>query len=321
MAEFSYCAAEVLHSLGQGSIERISPRGAIMLNPHPQLMPVAYESLRKNPQHWSQALAFCLPKELAQRSSRKVLTELGPDKEALRPSDHEELLFDLGLGQTFFDVCIRTSDSALIKQLRKACGRMLMDLTGAKSGINPSKTSQRTSNNNIMNVIAKAGPTQVYITNLGRTEIYQAIDGEQSLSGPASFISAKLLAGGRVSFANTPIPSNYLPMLTLHPENPCIDQLGNEHVFSESAFIRFQTLLQQWGDSETTAQKQLTWNALAQQVQPHEFDNGQNRTQRTATRIALRQYQHRHFQQDQSHPPKDAELIRQWREAFDLPLV
>ncbi len=72
------------------------------------MRPVASESITR--ESWSHRIALCLRESQSAMTQRLVLTELGPDREALRESDREAVLFDLGLGALQVDACIRVSD-------------------------------------------------------------------------------------------------------------------------------------------------------------------------------------------------------------------
>jgi len=296
IAEFTWDRGESIQCFNDGRVGRITSRGAISLETHSELTPIAYETIRKNPEHWGQAVAFCLPEALAKRNTKTVLTELGTDDAALRISDNQQILFDMGLDQKFVDVCIRTNDPILITRLRDACGKNLL-----------------APDNDIMMHIINAGPTRVFMTNIGRAEVYQPIGIDKSPEGPHTHVLPKLLASGRAYSANTPIPDGLLPMLTLHAANPCVDKMGKSKVFEEPTHQHFQSTLQEWGDEHYLSQKNRTWEALAQQVKPCDFDPGKNRHLRSATRIAIRQYQHLH--------PEKITTINGWREAFDKPIA
>ena len=56
---------------------------------------------------------------------RTVVTECGPDHEALRPHDRAAVLFDLGLGTEQVDVCVRSAAPEVLAQLRVGCGHAL----------------------------------------------------------------------------------------------------------------------------------------------------------------------------------------------------
>jgi len=296
IAEFTWDQDEAIQPFNDGRIGRITPRGAVALSLHAELKPVAYETLRKHPERWGQAVAFCLPENLARRNSRSVLSELGPDTSALQASHQQHVLFDMGLGQSFVDVCIRSNDQRLISRLREACGKNLF----AKG-------------NDVMQHIIEAGPTRVFISNIGRAEVYQPIGLEKTPEGPHTHVLPKLLASQRAFSANAPIPAGYLPMLTLHAANPCIDKLGQGRAFDTQLFTQFQARLQQWGDSGYLAQKKSCWAALTKRTQAAEFRHGSNRQLRTATRIAIRQYQHTHAHLSAAQ----LECINSWRSSFD----
>jgi len=101
VAEFSWTAGEETQSFNDGRTGRISERGGIACRPLQNVLPIAYETLRKDNETWGQAVAFCLPEKEAVRAGRRVSSELGPDKAALLPQHREHILFDLGLGVSF----------------------------------------------------------------------------------------------------------------------------------------------------------------------------------------------------------------------------
>jgi hypothetical protein len=92
---------------------------------------------------WTQRVSLCLPRDLCAMHRRTVLTELGPDREGV--------LFDLGLDLLQADACIRTADPVLIDVLRRA------DRVEATAAI------------------LAASPQRVFLTRLGRVEVYQPI--------------------------------------------------------------------------------------------------------------------------------------------------
>jgi len=300
IAEFTWDQGEYIQCFNDGRVGRISPRGAIALNLHEKLKPIAYETLRKHSERWGQAIAFCLPEDIAKRQARKVLTEIGQDVLALQKSHQQHVLFDMGLDQSFVDVCIRTNDPHLITRLRQACGVSLF----AK-------------NNTVMQDIIQAGPTRVFITNIGRAEVYQPIGIDKSPEGPHTHVLPKLLATKRTFSANTPIPAGWLPMLTLHAANPCVDKLGKAKPFELKTFRQFQACLQEWGARDYLAQKNACWEALAKQMPVDEFPKGINKQLRVAIRIAIRQYQHCHY----DGSSEQQTYLNDWRLVFDRAAV
>jgi len=292
IAEFNRTAGEKVQSFNNGCIGQISERGGIACYPLDNVQPVAYETLRKNTKTWGQAVAFCLPENNARRAGRRVISELGPDKAALLAEHRNHILFDLGLGASFADFCVRSDDGILIDQLRAACGSMLL-----------------TPGNPVMSLLLKASPHRVFETRLARIEVYQPIGIEKSPEGPHTHVLPKLLAHGRAFSANTPIKEGWLPLLTLHATNPCLDMSGQRQPFDVTTYEQFQVLMARWGIKEYQQQKNITFAALKQNCELAAFVSGHSRLGRLATRIAIRQYGH-------LHPDAD---ISAWQRAFDIP--
>ena len=93
-------------------ISVVTARGGLRIEACRDLRPIASESLTA--QSWSHRVALCLPEQACAMSRRSVLTEIGPDQDALRAEDRAAILFDLGLGALQVDVCIRSSDAAVV---------------------------------------------------------------------------------------------------------------------------------------------------------------------------------------------------------------
>jgi len=74
---------------------------------------------------WVQAGLLCLRDLDAGMANRSVLTELGNDLLAARPFDSLGILFDLGIGGTQTDLCIRTADEGLCALLRAREGNII----------------------------------------------------------------------------------------------------------------------------------------------------------------------------------------------------
>ena len=160
-----------------------------------------------------------------------------------------------------------------------------------------------------MAAIIKAGPHRVFCTALGRLEVYQPIGIEKAPAGPHTHVLPKLMASGRAFSANVPIPDGYLPMLTLHPAHPCRDLLGKQKNFNLEHYQQFQSWLSQYANVAFYQQKQAVFNLLKQGDRGDQFEPGQSRLLRTATRVAIRQF-------NGLHPDQD-ELIHHWRQRFD----
>ena len=170
-------------------------RGALRIDLPDGLEPFAYETLRAHRDRWNQTLAFCLPLESAMRSRRGLLTELGEDHDSVLPEHRGDILFDLGLGLTHIDACVRTKDAELISSLRQACGSNILE-----------------DSNPIMFELIQASPHRIFASQCGRAEIYQAIGTDQCPIGPHTHVLPKLLATGRTHSAQTPLPPDRCPV-------------------------------------------------------------------------------------------------------------
>ena len=83
-----------------------------------------------------------------------TLTELGPDREAIRPQDRAAILFDIGVGIPHIAFCVRTHDPALIAALRAQAGKPVWPAIGA---------------------VVAAQPHRICRSAAGRIEVYQPI--------------------------------------------------------------------------------------------------------------------------------------------------
>jgi hypothetical protein len=99
----------------------VTARGAIRVAPSEDLHVLAYEVLSAQPGLWHHGVLLSLPAAAAALPMRTVVTELGPDRDAIRAADGAAVLFDLGLGSSAFAFCV-TSDAVLARTLRRAAG-------------------------------------------------------------------------------------------------------------------------------------------------------------------------------------------------------
>src|SRR5436190_6222581 len=263
--------ANIQHS--EGSISVVTPRGGIRLLAHPELRPVAFETI--STQAWSQRVAFCLPQAASAMYQRKVLTEVGPDNEALRAQDRGAVLFDLGLGVLQVDCCIRTGDRQLAEGLRPHAGRSLFE-----------------PGNPAMGLILAGSPHRVFTTRAGRAEIYQAIPqpGGKAPDGPHTHVLPKLLAHGRTHAATEPIPRGLVSCAHLYPAHPLRDGYGRARAFDAARYGAFQRLLSRYGDSEHVRMKRNVMKAIRAGAGPEAIAMPADRFAQTSIRIALRQF-------------------------------
>lgn len=274
IGEFHQDAGEELIVDDAGGLTRATPRGAVRVTPRADMQAVAYELLSPRPHRWSQGIALCLPEAEAPRPQRSVLTELGPDTDAIRPNDRDDILFDIGLAQPQIDFCVRTRDPELLSALRACCGR-------------PTFASEAG------HAILAFHPHRVVMSHLGRAEVYQKIGGPDtggvSPPGPHTHVLPKLLAAKRTHSANTPIPDGLVPCLFLHPANPVITSLGDDKPFDRAQFERFQAYLDRYGVAGYAQTKTRIWQAIEADQGPASTAEPATRLERAALRNALRQ--------------------------------
>ena len=152
-------------------------------------------------------MALCLPQETCAMNRRAVLTEVGPDRNALRAEDRETALFDLGLGALQVDACVRSGDPAVIAALRSCTGKSLLAPGNAAMG-----------------VILASNPHRVFASRLGRIEVFQPIppaDGK-SPTGPHTHV----LPSCWRMVAPTRPPSHCRPAGFLRPFLPAASRSG-----------------------------------------------------------------------------------------------
>ncbi|MEM1313246.1 MAG: hypothetical protein AAGI51_01745 [Pseudomonadota bacterium] len=261
----------------EGPLERATARGAIRIDRIDGARAIAWEALSKNPVRWQQGVAVCLPAAEAMGPARQVVTELGPDEDAIRPADRGAILFDMGLGQANVDFCVRTSDPALIETLRASEGRSLAEPGNPATG-----------------AILRAHPHRVALSSLARCEVFQKIGGPDtggvSPAGPHTHVLPELMKAGRTHSANIPVPEGYVPALNLHPASPVADPMGEDRAFDPGLHAAFQELLAAWGPEETLATKTRVLAALEAGDAPEAEELATSRLARAARRIALRQH-------------------------------
>jgi hypothetical protein len=199
LAEFQRDDGEPARS---GAREVVTARGAIRLLPVDECRPVAYEprSAKQNGRDFG--VALCLPEAAARLQCREVLTELGPDSEAINETDRGAMLFDLGLGSPYGMFCVRAADETQIAKLKAGLGRPLLDPA-----------------NSLFGEIARLSPHRVFMSRLGRIEVYQRIaaPGGATPEGPHTHLLPKLVLRKRTHSANALLPQGLVPCATYYP--------------------------------------------------------------------------------------------------------
>jgi hypothetical protein len=272
IAEFTRDHEEPV-TLDLAALTALTPRGGIRIVPRADGRLFAFETAAGT--SWSQNVALCLPPDAAAMHRRAVLTEIGPDPEALRDEDKHSVLFDLGLGIAHIDACVRVRDATAIEQMRTQVG---------KNVFAPDSSAMR--------IVLAIQPHRVFMSRCGRIEVYQPIpppDG-RSPEGPHTHVLPKLLGAGRSHAATEPIPEGWVPCLSIYPAHPAKDALGRAKPFQRTRHDAFQALLRSYGDPETLRLKTQVTAALAGGEAPPLLDSG-DRFARACIRIALRQAQ------------------------------
>jgi hypothetical protein len=257
-----------------GAVSVVTGRGALRIARHPELRPIASES--PTAESWSHRVALCLPEGSCAMSGRTEFSEVGLDREAPREEDRAGVLFDLGLGALQADFHVRSGDPEIIAALRACTG---------KSVFSPGSGA--------MKVILAANPHRVFVSRLGRVEVYQPIPpaGGKSPSGPHTHVLPKLLAHGRTHSANEPLPTGWVPCAHFYPPHPQRDAFGSRRPFQPQRDREFQMLMARYGDPRLLDIKRSVTEAVAADRGPPDAPMTADRFGRAAVRIALRQVQ------------------------------
>jgi hypothetical protein len=252
LAEFMRTADEPAQLEG---LSVVVANGALRLTPGEDVRPFAYETLTKS--SWTGRVALCLCEDGCAMSARTVLTEIGPDREAIRPEDRGAILFDLGIGAKHAEFYVRVADPELARGLRGCCGQ---------SWLAPAAEA--------MHLILAASPHRVFVSKLGRIEVFQPIPpaNGQSPMGPHTHVLPDLLHHRRTHAATEPVPDGWVPCAYLYPPH-----------------ARFDALLRRYGDPESLALKERVKEAVANGRDPTTIENGRGRFARNEIRVTLRQ--------------------------------
>jgi hypothetical protein len=255
---------------GAASLAAVTQRGGIRIDLQAGMRPFAFETTTKD--SWNHRVALCLPQEHCAMNGRTVLTELGGDSGALRERDRDAVLFDLGLGALQVDCCVRLADPEAAAQLRAHCGH-------------PAFASQA------MGIILATNPHRVFLSRLGRIEVFQPIpppDGK-SPDGPHTHVLPALLRHRRTHAATEPIPDGLVPCAHVYPPHPAKDGLGQGRPFDRARHDAFQSILRSYGDPKFLALKQQVMNAVVTGADPSAIAVTDQRFARTNIRVTLRQ--------------------------------
>ncbi len=295
IAEFNRYTEESVSITHDGDFSlAITDLGALQIKHHPKARILPYECLSKLDNAWSQGVVINLPMAAARMSNNCVITDMGDDSEVLLTNSAGRL-FDLGLGIPHIEACIRTDDQSLIKVLETYAETPLFG---------EDKT--------ILAALHEASPARIFRSKLGRIEVYQAIPSSASNDvtphGPHTHLMPELLAHNRTHAANIPVPEGWVPCFAFYPPNPIRNGDGDIMPFDRDAFDRFQNLIQRHSAPEISKIKRDTLDALAAGKSPQLQPVPSSRAERTALRIALRQFYH-------LRGPSD--ILSQWKSLYE----
>jgi hypothetical protein len=145
--------------------------------------------------------------------------------------------------------------------------------------------------NSAMGIILAASPHRVFLSRIGRVEVYQPIPAASGKSpdGPHTHVLPKLLKSRRTHPATEPIPAGWVPCAHLYPAHPAKDAFGVAIPFVSDRHQAFQSLIDAWGDPEIAALKNRVISSIDDNREPSPADALLGRNGRTAIRVTLRQ--------------------------------
>jgi hypothetical protein len=282
-------AVEICRS--ERAISAVTARGGLRVAAHQGLRLIASES--PTSESWTHRVAFCLPEKSCAMGGRTELTEVGPDRQALRAVDQAGVLFDLGLGTLQVDACVRSNEPEVIAALRDCAGKSVFD---------PGSGAMR--------VILAANPHRIFISRIGRAEVYQPIPppGGTSPIGPHTHVLPKLLAHGRTHAATELLPAGWVPCAHCYPPHPMRDCLARRHPFRHELHEAFQLILARCGDPKHVELKRRVIDSVTAGRKPSAIPIADDRFARATIRVALRQLR----AQDRQGP-----TLAAWLAAYD----
>jgi hypothetical protein len=277
---------------GSSDVEIVTRRGGIRVTPREEVSVIAYQTFVGDGETWGNAVAFCLPREGGCDSPR-VIRDLGPDRQALRPEERAANLFDLGVGLGHVSMCARTVDPELATALNNAIGHPLLSPGAAACA----------------ELMRRTSPTRVLVSPIARIEVYSAIPaaGGKSPTGPHTHLLPKLLASGRTHSANAPIPDGFQPVLGMHPRSPWRDSGGRRSSYDAARARAFDVTLSRFGLPCDQLLRAQVETAIRAGVSPCDLPAPLTRHGRIQLRIVLRRLAQE----------IGLDATRPWREAHD----
>ena len=257
----------------KGMAKAVTARGAIRFHSLAGVRPIASETASR--EGWNHRVAFCLPRNECAMNRRLVITEVGPDTDAIREQDRGAILFDLGLGIVQADVCVRSADPEVVAVLRAAIGSSIL-----------------APDNSTLSVIRGAGLHHVFNCRFARLEIFRAAltASSKSPGGPRTHVMPKLLRLHRTHAATEPIPEGWVPCAHVFPPHPLKDAFGRARPFEPACHGAFQQILREFGELQHSELKDRAIAALGASADPYLVTNPNSRFARNSVRVAVLQW-------------------------------
>jgi hypothetical protein len=296
IGEFLVNAGEPVSVRAHGPVaSAVSARGGIALAALPDTRPIALES-PAGADGWHAEVAFCLGLQSRRMPIRRVVTELGADREALRPEDRGAPMFDLGLAIPHVRFCVRSRDPEVIGLLRDAAGQPLL-----RPG------------NALGRALASHNPHRVVLSALGRVEIFAPIaaPGTRTAEGPHTHLLPPLLAKRDAMERARPIDRALRACAQVFPAHPLHGSAGESRPFDASAHRRFQSVFDRFGIPAAIDAKQWVTKAVRDGRPPPPSLPFRSAQARASGVVGLRQLFHA--------GGVDADCLAAWRTRFDQP--
>ena len=157
-------------------------------------------------------------------------------------------------------------------------------------------------------MILAANPHRVFISRLGRIEVYQPIPppSGRSPEGPHTHVLPRLLQSRRTHPATEPVPQGWIPCAHLYPPHPARDGRDEARPFDAAHHDAFQAMMTACGDPAALGTKRRVVEAVRAGEPPTAVAG--DRHGRISVRIALRQMK------SQGHA---SAVLSAWLASFD----
>ncbi len=182
------------------TITAVNTRGAIRFEIHDRVRAL---SLGGDPADPTQAvIILAVPRSRNNPRPNADLTTLGADRDAIRPTDRLDRLYDLGANSEAGACCVRTASPDLTTELDRQTGRNWTQLSAATRDWPIDQTAAR-----------------VVVSAVGRSEAFTSIAPHGDLTAPGSWtrLFPDFLALGRETPPGIDVPNSFVPCAIYDP--------------------------------------------------------------------------------------------------------